>query len=353
MRFTATTLLPAVALAAELASAAYVLQDDYTPDVFFDKFTFFTEADPTHGLVDFVDRGTAESGGLISTGSSVHMGVDHTNVAPGGRQSVRLSSTQTYNNGLFIIDLAHMPAGCGTWPAFWILGPDWPNGGEIDIIENVNDATTNEMTLHTNEGCTIDSSGFSGTLLTSNCDVNAAGQADNAGCGIQHTDSNSYGAGFNAAGGGVYATQWTDEAISIWFFPRSSIPGDISSGNPDPSAWGTPAARFAGSCDIPAHFSDMQIIFDITFCGDWAGNTWGSSSCSSLGSCTDYVANNPGAFEEAYWDINSLRVYQDGAAAAAAAAATAVQKSVDTPSAWNSTLPANLRARKRRTPMML
>ncbi|KAL4984923.1 concanavalin A-like lectin/glucanase domain-containing protein [Aspergillus falconensis] len=312
MRLT-SPILPVMGLAAELASAAYVLQDDYSPDVFFDKFTFYTDADPTNGHVDYVDRSTAESAGLISTGSSVYMGVDHTNIASSGRQSVRLSSTQTYHHGLFIIDLAHMPTGCGTWPAFWILGPDWPNGGEIDIIENVNVETNNHMTLHTSDGCTIDSSGFTGTLLTSNCFVNAAGQGNNAGCGIQSPDSTSYGAGFNSISGGVYATEWTSDHISIWFFPRSSIPSDISAGNPDPNSWGTPVARFAGSCDIESHFTDMQIIFDITFCGDWAGNVWGSGTCSSLGSCTDYVSNNPGAFAEAYWDISSLRVYQDSA----------------------------------------
>ncbi|KAL4797521.1 concanavalin A-like lectin/glucanase domain-containing protein [Aspergillus venezuelensis] len=309
------TILPLLALAAELSSAAYVLQDDYTPDTFFDKFSFFTEADPTNGHVSYVDRSTAESGGLISAGSSVYMGVDHSNVAADGRQSVRISSTQTYHHGLFVLDLGHMPTGCGAWPAFWILGPDWPNGGEIDVIENVNDATNNQMTLHTSDGCTIDNTGFSGTLMTSNCYVQAAGQDNNVGCGIMSPDTTSFGPGFNDNSGGVYVTEWTSSVISVWFFPRSSIPSDISAGTPDPGSWGTPTARFAGSCDIESHFTDMQIIFDITFCGDWAGNVWGSGSCAALsGSCTDYVANNPTAFADAYWDINSLRVYQDEAA---------------------------------------
>ncbi|BCS19055.1 glycoside hydrolase family 16 protein [Aspergillus puulaauensis] len=315
MRIT-STLFPVVGLAAGLASAAYVLQDDYSPDVFFDKFDFFTDSDPTNGHVKYVDRDTAQSGELISTGSSIHMGVDHTNNAPDGRQSVRLSSTQTYHHGLFILDLGHLPTGCGTWPAFWILGPDWPNGGEVDIIEGVNDATQNQMALHTSDGCSIDDSGFSGSLLTSNCFVNAEGQDNNAGCGIQSDSTESYGAGFNSGSGGVYATEWTGDAISVWFFPRSSIPEDIGSGNPDPSSWGTPSGKFAGSCDIESHFGDMQIIFDITFCGDWAGAVWGSGTCSANngGSCEDFVSNNPAAFEEAYWDINSLKVYQDGAA---------------------------------------
>ncbi|KAL4887714.1 concanavalin A-like lectin/glucanase domain-containing protein [Aspergillus karnatakaensis] len=299
-----------------LSSAAYVLTDDYTPDTFFDKFNFFTDADPTHGHVDYIDRGSAEAAGLISVGSSIHMGVDTTNNAPNGRQSVRLESTAAYNKGLFVIDLAHMPHGCGVWPAFWLLGPSWPTGGEVDIIENVNSATTNHMTLHTSEGCSLDTSaGYTGTTLTTNCDVNAPNQATNAGCGIQApAGSNTYGAPFNSISGGVYATEWKSDVINVWFFARDSVPGDIGGRNPDPGSWGPPLARFASTnCDIDAHFADMRIIFDITFCGDWAGNVWGSDgTCSSLGSCVDYVANRPGEFGEAYWDINSLRVYQEG-----------------------------------------
>jgi hypothetical protein len=51
------------------------------------------------------------------------MGVDYTNVASGaGRASVRLTSKKSYNNGLVILDLAHMPGGiCGTWPALYVV----------------------------------------------------------------------------------------------------------------------------------------------------------------------------------------------------------------------------------------
>lgn len=47
-----------------------------------------------------------------------------------------------------------MPQGCGTWPAVWELGPDWPADGEIDIVEGVNDVVPNQSTLHTSPGCT-------------------------------------------------------------------------------------------------------------------------------------------------------------------------------------------------------
>lgn len=60
-------------------------------------------------------------------------------VAPSsrGRNSVRITSHQSWADSVFILDLAHMPAGCATWPAYWSVsqsGP-WPNGGEHDMIE--------------------------------------------------------------------------------------------------------------------------------------------------------------------------------------------------------------------------
>ena len=57
-----------------------------------------------------------------------------------GRDSIRISSLKAYPEAIFVIDVEHMPTGCGTWPAFWTLskaGP-WPKGGEIDIIEGQN-----------------------------------------------------------------------------------------------------------------------------------------------------------------------------------------------------------------------
>ena len=59
---------------------------------------------------------------------------------PRGRDSIRISSQNVYDEAVFVLDVEHMPAGCATWPAFWTLssmGP-WPNGGEIDIIEGQN-----------------------------------------------------------------------------------------------------------------------------------------------------------------------------------------------------------------------
>ena len=111
----------------------------------------------------------------------------------------------------------------------------------------------------------------------------------------------------------MYAMQWSSSGIYVWFFERSAIPGDITDGSPNVAGWGTPTASFSRSgCDFDTYFSQNNIVFDTTFCGTWAGSVWDSQgSCGSLAdSCQDYVANNPGAFEGAYWLINSVTVYQ-------------------------------------------
>lgn len=324
-----TTLLPLVllylptinALAANIsgtyqqyAAAGYSLVDTYNSGNFFSDFNFYTGSDPTHGYVSYQSQSAAQSEGLINThNGQIYMGVDYTTVNPSaGRASVRVSSNKAYTHGLFIADIAHMPGSiCGVWPAFWLFGPNWPNSGEIDVIEGVNLAGTDTITLHTAAGCTINIAGSqAGTVLqNSNCNADNA----NTGCGVTTTTANAYGNGFNNIGGGVYAMQWESSGVYVWFFPRSSIPSDITNGAPVTGNWGLPIVAFNGgsSCNIDSFFANENIVFDTTFCGDWAGSVWGSSSCSSLAStCQAYVGANPGAFAPAYWLINSVKVYQ-------------------------------------------
>jgi hypothetical protein len=185
------------------------------------------------------------------------------------------------------------------------------------------------MTLHTGPGCQIgsDTTAFTGSVTTGNCDVNAENQSKNAGCSIEHPSTKSYGAGLNQNGGGVYAMQWNADAISVYFFPRESIPADVLGANPNPATWGKPAAKFAGACDIEEKFAAQQIIIDTTFCGAWAGasNVWDDSSCGKKAkTCEEYVRDNPEAFTEAYWEINGLKVYQDDGKPAASPSSPAV-----------------------------
>lgn len=90
-------LIPSLLSFAARSLAQYTLQDTFSGANFFDGFDFFTGADPTHGFVNYVDRGTAQNNGLVSTANGAYIGVDYTSPldpsgSQGGRQSVRLTS---------------------------------------------------------------------------------------------------------------------------------------------------------------------------------------------------------------------------------------------------------------------
>jgi len=305
---------------------SYNLQVKWSGTTFFNGWDFYTGRDPTGGEVDYVSQQVAQQRGFISTNTSmVYIGCDYASTVNGssrGRGSVRIQSHQTFNAGLFIIDLEHMPAGCGTWPAFWLCGPGWPNGGEIDIIEGINTNTAVITTLHTNNGCDMaveDPSSFTGTWVNgsngkpaTNCFVNAPGQLPNQGCSVSGAP-NTFGAPFNTARGGVYATEWTANVIRMWYFPRNNIPGDITT-NPNPDGWGKPYANFELGTNCPnSHFKNQQVIINLTFCGQYAGGTNFRNQCGNDagGNCNDWVKNNPQDFKEAYWSINYVSVFQN------------------------------------------
>ncbi|KAI9493516.1 1,3(4)-beta-glucanase [Zychaea mexicana] len=298
-------------------------RDVHQGSTFFDGFKFFSEPDPTHGFVHYVDKATAESNKLIQVqhrddNAIIIKADNHTVIAPDddivGRSSVRIISNEAYDSGLFVFDVYHMPIGCGTWPALWLLGPDWPHGGEIDIVEGVNRQTRNLMTLHTSTGCMQRPHAIQrGKTITDDCDVNAADQEQNQGCSVQDRSKRSFGTGFNQHGGGVFAVQWMPmTGIQIWFFERDHIPRDIKAGShPDPRTWGTPSANFPFDqhfCSA-TRFRKLNIIINTTFCGDWAGNPkiYHASRCP--GDCVEFVRNNPEKFDEAYWRIKNIKVY--------------------------------------------
>lgn len=290
----------------------YTITDLYQGDSFFNDWTFYSETDPTGGMVNYVDVNTAKSRGLtyVESGGATVFAVDSTNDITEGsyRDSVRITSNKTYSGGLFIADFQAMPTGCSTWPAWWSVGPNWPAAGEMDIIEGVNGVGTNQMTLHSNSGCTLDSSlspaQFSGDISGTQC---ASSDGDDSGCAILDPSNQSFAAGFNQANGGVFAHLWNSDGVSIWRFARDEIPSDITAKTPNPGSWGKPIAFWSSNtCDMSSHFYQHSLVLDVTLCGDWAGASYSASSCP--GTCAQAVANASN-FANAKWVVNYIAVY--------------------------------------------
>ena len=149
----------------------------------------------------------------------------------------------------------------------------------------------------------------------------------------------------------------TPKFIKIWFWPRhpNVVPSDVLNGNSgsiNTDAWGTPTAYFPDTdCDINSKFSPSNIIINLTFCEFSLlsiGCHWikpcdiqvetGRALSTDLrdaralakvryvGGCglgkviwktsltliknPEFVNNNPRAFSNAFFEFNSVRVYQ-------------------------------------------
>ncbi|KAH7920553.1 glycoside hydrolase family 16 protein [Leucogyrophana mollusca] len=298
-----------------LGGATYSRTENLVGQSFLNAFTWQAIADPTNGRVNYVTEATAQADGLVSvTSNSVTLRADSTTTlsASGpGRNSFRIQSSATYTTHVAIFDIEHMPQGCGTWPAE--VGANWPNEGEVDILEGVNNQTPNQSTLHTSANCTMPTGrAMTGTDEGDNCDVN---ETNNSGCGVALADTNSYGPNFNGKGGGWYAIERTGTYISIYFWERgsTSVPSEVKTPGStiNTSTWGTPAAYFPSTdCNFATHFGPHNIVINLTFCGDWAGNSavYAASGCPST--CVNYVNANPSAFTNAYFEFNSLNIYE-------------------------------------------
>ncbi|KAI0051465.1 glycoside hydrolase family 16 protein [Auriscalpium vulgare] len=295
--------------------ATYGVHDTFQGSSFFSGFSFQTIADPTNGRVNYVSQATAQSEGLATvSGSHFILRADSSKTlsASGpGRDSFRIQSNNAYGTHVSVFNVQHMPQGCATWPAIWEVAPNWPNGGEVDILEGVNDQSPNQSTLHTSSGCTMPASrSETGTPLQLDCNVLVN---SNAGCGVHINDANNYGPDFNNNGGGWYAMERTSSFVKVWFWARNdgSVPSDVMNGanSVNTDNWGTPDAYFPNtSCDIASHFQPSNIIINLTFCGDWAGSVYPSSGCPN--DCITWVNNYPSSFSNAYFDFIWVKVYQ-------------------------------------------
>eukprot|EP01084_Bolivina_argentea_P018246 33978_1 len=174
----------------------YTLKESWFGDNFFSKFNYGTHSNT---FSDFITNETqARQMGLINnTATTAYIGTDYWNIVnASGRPSIKLISKESFRQGLFVFDTAHMPFGCGIWPSIYMWGANGQRPGEIDVIEGINLRTDDQSTCHTGPNCTFSSvantSNMTGSWISYNCYV----PSDNAGCGIYADNSNTYGKGF-------------------------------------------------------------------------------------------------------------------------------------------------------------
>jgi len=299
-------------------AAGYSLAQSYQGSNFFNGWNFSTVPDPNYGYVTFQSQTNAQSQKLayVNDGGNAIVKVDNTTVGQPadttfGRNSVFMTSlAQIQLGSLVMFDALHMPYGCSVWPAFYLLGNNWPNNGEIDIIENVNLATSAQYSLHTLNGCKHpgNADGQTGNVVSTDCWNVTNG---NQGCIVRESQQNSFGQGFASIGGGGFATLFDKNGVKVWFFPRSSLPGDWNSSSPNPDNWTTPSAYYPNSaCNISQFIGPQSIVIDIDICGAFAGLS-SVYNLNCTGKCVD-VIKDPNTYNGAYFEIQFLKVFTQG-----------------------------------------
>ncbi|KAI5304294.1 hypothetical protein KEM56_006648 [Ascosphaera pollenicola] len=272
----------------------WALDKDISPSNFMQHFHLDASPDQSGGMVQY----TADTSYLHFDGGVARFDVEQTpNLSGRNRKSIRLRSNfQAIPPIMIIADVEHIPADCGTWPAFWMTGNKWPDDGELDILESTNGSPKNKIALH----------------LASHGECHG-GACDQPNLCMSYPPSGSFGKAFNSVNGGLVITAWTKDYIKIWQIPHnSSTYNSITSnyGSPNPGEWEKPVADYAG-CDYSKWMKNQKIIINTDFGGDMAKADW-RHHCSSHTSLSmkQYVLQAPDGFNDSHWSFRGIKIYK-------------------------------------------
>jgi Ricin-type beta-trefoil lectin domain/Glycosyl hydrolases family 16 len=161
------------------------------------------------------------------------------------------------------IEQPNPASGLGYWPAFWMLGPgQWPENGEIDILEDVNALSEHSSTIH----CGTDPGG-------------PCNEPDGIGSGL--LSCSGCQTGYNTYTMILNRTNTSDESITFYLNGNQTF--SVSESQVGTSTWQA------------AYDHNMSIIFDLAMGGGYpdgvCGCTAPTSSTSSGGTMSvAYVA---------------------------------------------------------------
>ncbi|NNE29027.1 MAG: hypothetical protein HKN16_05300, partial [Saprospiraceae bacterium] len=263
-----------------------------------------------------------------------------------GYDSYRFTSKTFFNlnketSKILFVFKGSFPSANGMWPAWWLNGsneapwiykdsipalddealnrhsgvgnfydtpssvnsPDWPNSGEIDIIENINGDNHIHNTIHTcPQMC---DSEWNNDGLRVNC-ANAKPGDVNPGCSGSLYDIDAVE--------GTFACIWEKASVKFYYWGTDEVvreAGGPMSSQPEPKSWEKKYLKNSvqlfetnEECG-PLHnpwqcrnceestsctFRNMKMIFNTTLCGSWAGNTFDDTP-EAFENCQQFIRN--------------------------------------------------------------
>jgi Ricin-type beta-trefoil lectin domain/Glycosyl hydrolases family 16 len=160
--------------------------------------------------------------------------------------------------------------GLGYWPAFWMLGPgQWPENGEIDILEDVNGLSEHSSTIH----CGTDPGG-------------PCNEPDGIGSGL--LSCSGCQTGYNTYTMILNRTNTSDESITFYLNGNQTF--TVSESQVGTSTWQA------------AYDHNLSIIFDLAMGGAYPN---GVCNCTSPSSATTSGGTMSVAYVAAYTTTGS------------------------------------------------
>lgn len=276
---------------------------------FFEAFDFMI-GDGNHGASDFAGsyEDAKRLGVVESTSSYSVLRSGSTSDKAFKRVTAKIATKKSWKHFLAAVRFNHVPYGCGVWPAFFTLGTgsEWPHGGEMDILEYVNDQGS-MTSFHTSHECKLDpkkvnkyrpmpdSNLAANNYSSYNCLTRYCATCTSLGCApnvMPLLTGEQW-----AQRPGVFAMERTPRFTKLFFIPAGQEPRDLVHGEPKPEGWDKwiisyyPFGDSDGCPDADNIMAPQQFVFQIAFCGDWASKVWGDSpTCSRRGSVFNSTA---------------------------------------------------------------